>query len=136
MAKRAGWVGVQSIEFMGQTGRGSKRVIFKRVNRVGSENSDPFCHVYLSLYALVHSPNMPKPASPIQFSSLFTFILFYFLFTSFIKVKSPHPCRNLGDAICKACSAIRPGTRFVQSNFAGGSETVIKALQKGDTLLS
>ena len=69
MAKRVGWVGVQSIEFMGQTGRGSKRVIFKQVNRVGLENSDPFCHVYLSLYALVHSPNMPKPASPIQFSS-------------------------------------------------------------------
>ena len=96
----------------------------------------PISYSPLSLYALAHSPNMPKPASPIQFSSLFTFILFYFLFTTPIKIKSPHPCRNLGDASCKACSAIRPGTRFVQSNFEGGSEIVIKALQKGDTLLS
>ena len=50
MAKRAGRVEFGS----GQSGRGSKRVIFKRVNRVtgqtdcGSNGSDPFCHVYIS----------------------------------------------------------------------------------------
>ena len=34
MAKQAGRVRVESIGFAGQTGRGSKRIIFKRVNRV------------------------------------------------------------------------------------------------------
>ena len=51
MAKRAGrvWFGlVRSIGFVGQTGRGSKRVIFKRVNRVVGQSGHELSRVELT----------------------------------------------------------------------------------------
>ena len=46
MAKRA--VRVGSIRFVGQTGCGSKRVIFKRVNRVASQSGHGLSRVDLT----------------------------------------------------------------------------------------
>ena len=68
MAKRAGRIGFGS----GQSGRGSKRVIFKRVKRVGSNRSDPFCHVYPYAVLYVH-----VRLALSSYSSLIFFVFFF-----------------------------------------------------------
>ena len=57
MAKRAGRVGFGS----GQSGRGSKRVIFKRVNRVAGQTGH----------------GLSRVASRVEFTRIFQFFFFF-----------------------------------------------------------